>query len=299
MEITFLGTSTSAPTKTRNHPGIHVKFLSHNFMMDCGEGTQRQMILAGISPYKVSQIFITHVHGDHLLGIGGLLQTQGFLGRKDPLTIFGPKGIKKYVDFFANWEYSFRDFDINVKEVKEGQIYEDEDFSMAAFKAEHSQCPALGYVFEEKVEANLDKEKLRKLGLEGQPACRELKEKGKVNWRGKTVYMKDVSRPIRKGMRIVYTGDSTPCEAIVKAAKNADVLIAEATFSEELKEKAHDYGHMTAKDAARIAKKANVRRLLLTHISPRYDENPKILEKEAREIFKNTDIASDFMKIEV
>jgi ribonuclease Z len=299
MDITFLGTSTSAPTKTRNHPGIHVKFLNHNFLWDCGEGTQRQMILAGISPYKVSQIFITHVHGDHLLGVGGLLQTQGFLGRKEPLTIFGPKGIKKYVDFFAGWEYSFRDFEIHVKEIKEGLVYEDEDFKMTAFKAEHSYCPNYGYIFEEKVEVNLDKEKLKRLGLEGNPLNKELKGIGKVHWKGKTIYLKDVSKPIRKGIRLVYTGDSTPCDEIVKAAKGADVLIAEATFAEELKEKAHDYGHMTAKDAARIAKKAGVKKLILTHISPRYDDNPKVLEKEAREIFRNTDIASDFMKIEV
>jgi ribonuclease Z len=299
MEITFLGTSTSAPTKTRNHPAIHVKFLNHNFLLDCGEGTQRQLILAGISPYKISQIFVTHVHGDHLLGIGGLIQTQGFLGRKDSLTIYGPKGIKKYVDFFANWEYSFRDFDIHVKEIKEGLVYEDEDFRMSAFKVEHTNCPTFGYVFEEKVEINLDKEKLRRLGLEGSPLNKELKEKGKIHWRGKTIYLKEVSKPIRKGIKIVYTGDSNACEEIVKAAKGADILISEATFAEELKEKAHDYGHMTAKDAARIAKKAGVKRLLLTHISPRYDDNPKILEKEAREIFRNTDIANDFMKIEV
>jgi ribonuclease Z len=231
--------------------------------------------------------------------VGGLLQTQGFLGRKEPLTIYGPHGIKKYVDFFADWEYSFRDFEIHVKEIKEGLVYEDEDFKMTAFKAEHSYCPNYGYIFEEKVEVNLDKEKLRRLGLEGNPLNKELKGIGKVHWKGKTIYLKDVSKPVRKGIRLVYTGDSTPCDEIVKAAKGADVLISEATFAEELKEKAHDYGHMTAKDAARIAKKAGVKKLILTHISPRYDDNPKVLEKEAREIFRNTDIASDFMKIEV
>jgi ribonuclease Z len=299
MEITFLGTSTSAPTKTRNHPAIHAKFLNHNFLWDCGEGTQRQMALAGISPFKISQIFITHVHGDHLLGIGGLIQTQGFLGRKDKLTIFGPKGIKKYVDFFAGWEYSFHEYEIEVREIKDGLVYEDEDFVMRAFKADHNQCPDYGYIFEEKVEVNLDKEKLRKMGLEGNPACRELKENGRVVWRGKTVLLKDVSKPVRKGLKIVYTGDSKPCEEIAKAAKDADLLISESTVGEELKEKAHDYGHMTAKDAARIAKKAGVKRLILTHISPRYDEDPKILEKEARTIFKNTDIANDFMSIEL
>jgi ribonuclease Z len=299
MEITFLGTSTSAPTKTRNHPAIHVKFLNHNFLWDCGEGTQRQMALAGISPFKVSQIFVTHVHGDHLLGIGGLLQTQGILERKTAMSIFGPRGIKKYVDFFANWEYSFRDYEIDIKEIKEGIVYEDEDFKMTAFRGEHKQCPNYGYIFEEKVEANLDKEKLRKMGLEGNPACRELKEKGKIVWRGKTVLLKNVSKPVRRGIKVVYTGDSEPCDEILKAARDADLLISEATFSEELADKAHDYGHMTTKDAARIAKKAGVHRLILTHISPRYDDNPKELEKEARELFKNTDIASDFMRIDI
>jgi ribonuclease Z len=170
---------------------------------------------------------------------------------------------------------------------------------MSAFKVEHTNCPSFGYVFEEKVELNLDKEKLKRLGLEGNPLNRTLKERGKVHWHGKTIYLKDVSKPVRKGIKIAYTGDSTPCDEITKAAKGADVLICESTFAEELKEKAHDYGHMTAKDAARIAKKAGVKRLLLTHISPRYDDNPKVLEKEAREIFRNTDIANDFMKIEV
>lgn len=294
-----MGTSTSAPTKTRNHPSIHVKFLNHSFLWDCGEGTQRQLILAGISPFKINQVFITHVHGDHLLGLGGLLQTQGFLDRKDPITVYGPKGVKKYVDFFAEWEYSFRDYEINVEEIKEGIVYENGDFKMSAFKVEHGQCPTFGYLFEEKVERNLDKEKLRKLGLLENPLCKELKDSGKVAWKGKTIYLDDVSRPIRRNVKVAYTGDSNPCDEILKAAKEADLLISEATFSEELKEKAHDYGHMTAKDAARLAKKAGANRLILTHISPRYDENPKLLEKEARTIFKNTDIANDFMRIEV
>jgi len=299
MEITFLGTSTSTPTKLRGHPAIHVKFLNHNLLWDCGEGAQRQMILAGISPFRVSQVYITHEHGDHLLGLGGLIQTQGFLGRKEPLTVFGPRGIKKYVDFFANWKYSFRDFKIEVREIKEGAVYEDQDYTITAFKTDHLNCPALGYVFEEKVEVNLDKAKLKRMGLEGNPLCKELKERGKVQWKGRTFYLKDLSKPVRKGLKIVYTGDSVSCEEIEKAAKSADILICEATFAEDMKEKAREYGHMTAKEAARIAKRAGVDRLILTHISPRYEEDPKIIEKEAREIFRNSDVASDFMRIEI
>jgi ribonuclease Z len=298
MEITFLGTSTSTPTKLRGHPAIHVKFLNHNFLWDCGEGTQRQLTIAGISPFRIDQVFITHLHGDHILGLGGLIQTLAILGRKEQLSVLGPKGVKRYVDFFADPEnYFFMEYKIEVKEVKEGIVYEGEDFKMRAFKAEHKQCPNYGYVFEEKVMVNLDKTKLRKIGLEGRLECRELKENGKITWRGKTVSLESVSSPIRDGMKVVYTGDSIPCEEIIEAAKDADLLISEATMSEEMKEKAHEYGHMTAKDAARIAKKAGVKKLILTHISPRYDDDPKVLEKEAREIFRNTDIANDFMKI--
>lgn len=298
IEITFLGNAASLPTKERNLFSIHLKYLNNRMLFDCGEGTQRQLLTAGISPYRLQNIFITHLHADHILGLGGLLQTLNFLGREEGLMIFGPRKTKKIVDFFKNWDYFECGFPIKTKEIwKDGLVFENKDFSITAFKVDH-HCPTYGYVFEEKVEVNLDQRKIRKLGLERNPLCRKLKKEGKIRWKGKIVKLEDVAKPLRRKRKIVLAVDSKPCKSIVKYAKNADLLICEATHTEDLREKSHMYFHMTAKDAARIAKKADVGKLALTHFSARY-EDEKVLEKEAKTIFKNTIAVKDLMSVEI
>jgi ribonuclease Z len=295
MEITFLGTSTTMPSKTRNTTAIHIQHMDNRLLFDCGEGTQRQMMLANLSVFKLSAIFISHLHADHVLGLGGIIQSMAFLGREKELFIFGPPKIKKYIDFYQNWDYFDCPYKITTKEVKDGKVFDDTDYSVSAFEVEHG-FPAFGFVFEEKTEINLDKKKLKKLGLEGSPICRELKEKGEIEWRGKQVRLEDIAAPHKLGKKIAYTGDSKPCPNLAKWSKNADLLICDATFSDDLKQKAHDYWHMTVKDAARVAKEADVGKLVLTHFSPRYEDVSELV-KEAKAVFKDTVAAEDFMKL--
>lgn len=297
IELTFLGTASALPTKERNLFSVHVQHLNNRMLFDCGEGTQRQMFSAGISPFKLNNVFITHLHADHFLGIAGLIQTLNFLKRTEPLCVFGPPKTKRYVDFFSNWDYFAPEYEIIVKEVSEGLVFENSDYSVTAFEQKHS-CPCFGYVFEEKTELNVDKSKFKKFGLKEGPMIREIKENGKAKINGKIVRLEDIAKPVRPGKKIAISVDTVPNANIIKFAKNADVLVSEATHLDDLKERSHEYGHMTAKDAARLAKEADVGKLILSHFSARY-EDVKVLEKEAREIFKNTTAATDLMSLQV
>lgn len=297
IQISILGTTSNAPTKERNHPAVHLRYKAANLLFDCGENAQQQMMKLGLSIFKIDAVFISHLHADHILGLGGLIQTMAIMGRQKELFIYGPPKIKKYVDFFLNWENFKCGFPIKPIEVKEGRVHEDDDYTVTAFGLKHS-VPCFGYVFEEKVERNLNKKKLKEAGLYNKPECGELKAKGKIKWNGKTIKIEDVSDPLRSPRKVVYCMDTQPTENIIKHAKNADLIICEGTYDESLKEKAHEYYHMTTKDAARIAQKARAKKLLITHFSPRYDDL-KPLEKEAKQVFKNTVIAKDLMQLEI
>ncbi len=297
MKITFLGTSGSLPTKKRNQPSIHLRYKEKSILWDCGEGTQKQIMKTNISPFKIDSIYITHLHADHLVGLAGIIQSLQFQGRKKELEVFGPKKIRKYVDFFKNWDYFNLNFNIKTKEVEEGTVKEEEDYRIKAFPVDHS-CPTYGYIFEEKPEINLDKEKLEKLGLLNHPKCKELKEEGQIKHKGKEIKLEEVKKPEEKEMKAVYTGDTRVFESLESVAEEADVLIVDSTFGEEHSEKAEEYRHGEAKKMAEIAKKAEVDRLILTHFSNRY-EDEELLEKEAREIFKKSYAAKDLMEIEI
>jgi len=298
IEVTFLGTSASLPTKSRNHPSIHLKFRGNSMLFDCGEGTQRQLAIAGISPYKIQNIFISHLHADHVLGLGGLIQSLSLMKRDGELHIFGPSGIRRHVNFYVNWDYFEPSYKVIVHQIKkDGVIFENKDYSVTAFSVEHT-CPCYAFVFEEKKEPNLDKKKLKKLGLLNNPLCRQLKQGKSIRFRGKVIKPEDVLVKEKHLRKISIVMDANPSKKIVDYVRGSDLLIMEATFSDVIKEKAHDYGHMTARDAARIAKEAEVKQLILTHFSPRY-EDVKILKKEAKQIFRNTEVAEDFMKLSV
>ncbi len=297
FEITVLGTTSTMPTKKRNHPAIHVKFRGSNLLFECGEGTQRQLTIAGLSAQKIDAVFVSHMHGDHSFGLGGLLHSMDFRGRKEKIFVYGPKGIKKVIKFFCEWPGIQMLFPIVTKEIKPGKIYSDADVTVSAFPLEHGiEC--YGFVVEENVETNLDKNKLKKAGLLNSPLCKELKKKGEIMYKGRKILLSEVSKPMKRPAKVVIALDTQPCKELEENAKGADVLLCEATFSEELKEKAHEYGHMTAKDAARIAKKAGVKHLLLMHYSARY-EDEKVLEKEAREVFRNTTATYDFYRLSI
>ncbi|HEY0196003.1 MAG TPA: ribonuclease Z [Methanobacterium sp.] len=297
MEITFLGTSSALPSKNRSHPAIALKSFGEIILLDCGEGTQRQMSLAGLSPMKINHIFITHLHGDHFLGLPGLVQSMAFRGREEPLHIFGPWRTRQLMEYIKNLGYYSINFPIYTHEVSSGLILDKEDFKVYCSPAEHS-IPNLAYRIEEKRSPKFFKDKALKLGVKPGPDFGRLQAGNPVKVEDKIIEPEQVLGEDRKGRIIVYSGDTQPCSSMVEFASGVDVLIHESTFEESLKNRAIETGHSTAADAARIAKDARVKNLILTHISTRYQDTSQ-LEKEALDIFENLIIARDFLSFEV
>lgn len=297
MEITFLGTSSALPTKNRSHPAITLKAFGEIILLDCGEGTQRQMSLAGISPMKINHIFITHLHGDHFLGLPGLIQSMAFRGREKPLHIYGPRPMGQLMENILDLGYYCLNFTINTYEVESGLILDEKDFKVYSSRAEHN-IPNLAYRIEEKRSPQFLKDKAMELGVKSGPNFGKLQAGNPVKVGDKIIKPEQVLGEERKGRQIVYSGDTRPCASMVEFAREVDVLIHESTFQEALKERAVETCHSTAQDAARIAKDARVKNLILTHISTRYQDTDQ-LEKEALNIFKNLIVARDFLSFEV
>jgi len=300
FQVIFLGTAGSIPTTQRALPAVAVKRKNELFLFDCGEGVQRQMIRAKVSFHKKTKVFITHMHGDHVLGLPGLLQTMALLDRREKLEIYGPSGIKAFIDAIEETVQFARTFPINIKEVTiAGIVCEEEEYTVQAAKANHV-TDAWAYAMVEKPRpGRFNQEKALKLGIPEGPLWSKLQHGENIKLpNGEIVRPKNVLGKPRLGRRIVYTGDTRPTKALVKLAENGDLLIHEATFGDELKERADEDGHSTPSEAAEIAKKAKVKRLILTHLSARY-KKPDTLLKQARETFKNVTVAEDFMRIEL
>lgn len=296
MEITFLGTSCMQPTKNRNHPSFLLNFKEENILFDCGEGIQRQMRLAGIKPAKVTRLLISHWHGDHVFGISGLMSSMGVDKFAKTLYIYGPKGTKKYLDHLFKSFDAKSIIDYRVKEVYPGKIVDEEDFIIEAFPLKHSS-PCYGFAFIEKDRLRIDLEKAKKIGLVEGPILGKLQDGQDVIFNGKKIKAKDVTYLV-KGRKIAYVADTLLCEGANKLAKNADILISEGTHLSDLGEKTEKFMHLTVKDAALLASENNVKKLIITHISPRYKSIMELSE-EARQYFDNTIIAEDFMRIKV
>lgn len=301
IEITFLGTVSGIPTKDRNHPAIILEYYGEQkdtLLFDCGEGTQKQLMIAGISFMDVDKIFISHWHADHFAGLIGLIQTMNLERRRKPLVIFGPEA-ERFVSDIVDLGYFGLRFEIEAVNVPfEGdeitKIFEAEEYEVYSVPNLHT-VPSVAYAFQEKTRWNIDLEKLKKLGLKRGAWLKKLKEKEKVEREGKIVKLQEVSNP-KPGLKVVYSGDTKPCRTVEKISENADLLIHDSTFIEEdVTEKVH---HADAKAAAKIAKAANVKQLILTHFSRRY-RDLKPLEEEAREVFENTKAAHDFMKVKL
>jgi ribonuclease Z len=286
FEVTMLGTSCAVPTVQRNLSSVAVRRDGDVFLFDCGEGTQRQMMRFGVSYMKVKAIFITHLHLDHFLGAFGMIETMGLNGRKEKLSVFAPKGFSE--------AFSRKPF-VEVAVIGKGFSVDFGAFSVAAFPTKHSR-ESYGFVLEEKEKRRFNEEKAKSLGLRG-PMFSEISKKGKLKVGNKTVKLEDVTY-VQPGRKMIYTGDSAPCHETVNAAKGADLLIHEATFSDEKKEEAAETRHSTAAQAAEVAKKAGAKRLLLTHLSGRYVETETLLS-EAKAVFKNSEVAEDGMKLQV
>lgn len=255
------------------------------------------MSLVGLSPMKINHIFITHLHGDHFLGLPGLVQSMAFRGRREPLHIFGPWGTAQLMDHIEDLGYYSTNFPIYTHEVSSGLVLDEEDFKVYCLPALHN-VPNLAYRIEEKRSPKFLKDRAVKLGVKPGPDFGRLQAGTPVKVGDRIIKPEQVLGKERKGRRIVYSGDTQPCPSMVEFAQEADVLIHEATFEEDLKDRAIETGHSTAQDAARIAKDARVKNLILTHISTRYQDTVQ-LEKEALNIFENLTIAKDFLSFEV
>lgn len=297
MEITFLGTSSAVPSKRRNHAGIIIKHFKDTLLFDCGEGTQRQLTYAKISPMKIGKIFITHYHGDHILGLAGLIQSMGFRGRTEDLDIYGPKGLEKIINVISNYGYFQINFNINIHEIGEQTVVESEEYIVESIVAEHN-LDNIAYSIREKKKPLFLREKAIELGVPVGPLFGKLHRGEEVEVNGKIIKPEQVLGEPKSAKKITYSGDTRPCEKMIELARNSDVLIHEATYEEMDKDKAIEHCHSTSKEASAIAKEANVKLLVLTHISTRYTSDINI-KNEAKEIFENTVVADDFMEINI
>jgi ribonuclease Z len=297
VEIVFLGTGSGVPTPKRNHAAIWMRHEGECMLFDCGEGTQKQLLKAGLNFMKIDRIFITHWHADHWAGIISLLLTMNLEGRKRPLHVYGPEAERFVRDIqdLGYWGVGFKLVPVEVPYEGDGitTVEETEEIIITSVPVLHS-VPAVAYALKVKDRKNVDIKKAEKLyGLKQGPLVGKLKETGEVTIGGKKVTLDDVGY-VKKGPMIVYSGDTAPCEGIVRLAAGADVLIHDTTFTEEVE----DRKHTGANEAAVIAKKAGVGKLMLTHFSRRYADVSE-LEDEARKTFAESFAAEDFMRIEV
>ena len=295
IKITFLGTSAMMPTKERNHSSIFLSYKNEGILIDCGEGTQRQLRIAKIPPSKITKVLISHWHGDHVLGLPGLIQNLGANNYNKTLEIYGPKDSKKYLKNMLSGVILKDTIDYEVKEIS-GKFFENDQFTLTALALEHN-TPCLGYIFQEKDKLKMNLPYLKKFGLTQDPLLGKLQQGKDITFNGKKITVKKATKRIL-GKKIGIVMDTAPCKNVDKIAKNSDLLILESTWASELNDIAIRRKHLTSELAAKIAKKNKVKELVLTHFSQRYN-NTNLLEKEAKKIFKKTKLAKDFMEIEI
>ncbi len=295
MQLIFLGTGGSTPTKERGLPAVALQRGGDVFLFDCGEGTQMQAMKFGVNLAKITAVFITHTHGDHIIGIAGLVRTLALNKRPKPLEIYVPKGEERKITTLLTFDKALIGYPILVKGISSGVVYKGKDFTISTFGLNH-RVPTVGYVFRENDKRHFDKEKCKRLGLKG-TMFRDLIAKGSLMVNGKRVSLASVSTRER-GKSIVYAGDTRPVATTVKAARGAEVLIHESSFADMHQDLAKERLHSTAGEAARIAKKAGCKSLFLIHLSARYKNHEQLL-KDAKSVFKNAQIASDGMRVEV
>jgi len=299
LRIIFLGTGGSWPTMKRNVSSLAIKRGSEILLFDCGEGTQRQFQQSNLSFMQISKIFITHFHGDHFLGLPGLIQTMQLNDRDTPLHIYGPKGMEELTDHLLTLGYFRPSYEIISHDITNGDEVEFEEYSIHVLKVKHN-VPAFSYCLEEQQRpGKFNKPKALELGIPEGPLFSKLQCGQTITLaNGKDITPDMILGPSRKGRKIVISGDTMPCEEMIAFSKNADVLVHEATFDSELEDIAKEYGHTTAAQAAEIAKKADVEKLFLVHVSPRYLDY-RVLENDARKIFVQSFVPKDFQEIEV
>jgi len=292
IRIVFLGTSAGMPSRSRNVASVAVVMDGRVLLFDCGEGTQQQLMHAEqVRSGGIEAIFITHLHGDHLFGLPGLLSSLGLGGRRDPLTVYGPHGLAAYLKAIPYFGIAY---ELTVIEIEAGEVRRGNGYRVHAAPVVH-HAPCFAYrVDEDERPGKFDADKARALGVPPGPLFGALQRGEDVDG----VRSADVVGPSRPGRSVVYCTDTRPCESAVTLARGANVLIHESTYDATLSAEAKARDHSTAAEAATVAREAEVERLILTHISPRYESSDTLVE-EARAIFPSTEAASDFAAFEI
>ena len=267
-------------------------------MFDCGEGTQRQMMRYGTG-FSLEEIFFSHLHADHFLGVIGLLRTMGLQGREEPIRLWCPRGTEEILRTAVELGVERVPFEVSIRGLEPGEAVDRGDYAVVPFRTTHGGR-SLGYAVSEKERlGRFDPARARELGIPEGPLWGKLHHGEAVEVEGRVVAASEVVGPPRPGRTVVYSGDTRPSQQTAEAAAGADLLIHEATFAHEEAERAGATGHSTAREAAQVARDARALRLVLTHFSPRYADDPRGLEREARAVFPETSAAFDGLVVEV
>jgi ribonuclease Z len=300
MRVIFLGTAGSVPTSERSLPAVIVKRQNEQIMFDCGEGVQRQMIKAKVGFHKKMKIFISHMHGDHVLGLPGLLQTMALMDRQKQIEIYGPPGTTQFLECLRESLQFGLTFPVEIHEVfGAGIVCKEKGYIVESAESNHV-VSSMAYALVEKPRpGKFYPEKAKELGVPEGVLWSKLQHGDKIRLpNGKVVNPFEVVGSRRKGRKIVYTGDTRPFKGFAKIASCADLVIHDSTFDDTLSEKAELDGHSTPSQAGQQAKRAKAKKLVLTHISARYPDAGLLLE-QAKKAFENTVVAEDFMELEL
>ena len=300
LTLRFLGTSAARPTVERNVSSLAIVREGETLMFDCGEGTQRQMMRYGVS-FALEDIFFTHLHADHVLGVIGLMRTMALQGRTERMRLWGPKGAVRVLKRAEGFGVDRLGFPVEIAELGAGETLARKDYQIAAFAADHGPGAALGYaIVEEERRGRFNPELARELGIPEGPLWGQIHRGQAVTLPdGRTIEPSVLVGEARSGRRVVVTGDTRPSPVTVEISRGADLLVHEATFGDEEAQRARETGHSTAREAAAVARDAGVRQLALTHLSARYSRDASSLQREAREVFANVILARDGMEISV
>ncbi len=299
LSLTFLGTGAATPTVDRNVAGLAVHREGETILFDCGEGSQRQMMRYGVG-FTFAEIFFTHYHADHILGVTGLLRTLGLMDRTAPVTLYGPRGAERVLSAAITLGIERNKFPIEIREIRAGDRLTRADYDIVVFETEH-RADTVGFALAEHLRlGRFHPERALELGIPEGPLWGRLHRGETITLDdGRVVRPEDLVGEPRHGRTVVYSGDTRPHLPLIEAARGADLLVHEATFGGDELERARETGHSTAAEAARVAAEAGVRRLVLTHISPRYGRDAAELLAEARAIFPETIIARDGLTVDV
>jgi len=300
LTVRFLGTSASRPTVERNVTSIAVHRGGETMLFDCGEGTQRQMMRYGVS-FNLGDIFFTHTHADHLLGVIGLVRTMALQGRTEPMRIYGPPKSERLINQALSLGSDKKHFPITVAEMTPNTPIQRDGYAIVPFPVEHAASIALGLALVESERlGRFNPDLAREMGIPEGPTWGRIHKGEPITLAdGRVITPSMLVGPTRPGRKLVFTGDCRPSESTVAMANEADLLIHEATFARDEAERAIETGHSTAFDAATVAQRANVKQLLLTHVSARYTRDAQDLATEARAVFPETRVAKDGMEVDI